>query len=143
MSSEASGIPSTSMQFIKLKSSGSNTNTSYGMQLANLPESVIHRVLSYLSHPELLQAQRVSKQFYRLIRRNAHLLCRPEIMEMGMCGCEKRTRPFGRLQTSSVLKANRRRRLLVKLTRKVSSAVKCREFYQDEEYTGGEFFIVS
>ncbi|VDK77958.1 unnamed protein product [Litomosoides sigmodontis] len=112
-----------------------STNT----QLANLPEPVIRRVLSYLSHPELLQAQRVNKQFYRLIRRNAHLLCRPEVIEMGitMCGSEKRARPLGRLQTSLMLKASRRRRrLLVKFTRKASSAVKHRELFKDEDYTG-------
>lgn len=83
MNIETSGIPSTSVEFMKMKSSSSDTNIVYNTQLANLPESVIHRVFSYLSHPELLQAQRVNKQFYRLIRRNVHLLCRPEVMEMG------------------------------------------------------------
>uniref|UniRef100_A0A1I8EED9 F-box domain-containing protein n=1 Tax=Wuchereria bancrofti TaxID=6293 RepID=A0A1I8EED9_WUCBA len=137
MNSEASGIPSTSVEFMKM-SSGSDANITYRMQLASLPESVIYRVLSYLSHPELLQAQRVNKQFYRLVRRNVHLLCRPEVMEMGigMCGCEKRARPFGRLQTSLVLKASRRRRLFVKFTRKTPSVVKYREIFKDEDYTG-------
>ncbi|KAL3985767.1 F-box-like family protein [Acanthocheilonema viteae] len=138
MNSEASGIPSTSLEFTKMKNSNSTANIAYNTQLASLPESVIHRVFSYLSHPELLQAQRVNKQFYRLIKRNVHLLCRPKVMEMGisMCGCEKRARPFGRLQTSLMLKANRRRRLFVRFTRKASSVVKYRELYKDEDYTG-------
>ncbi|KAM3716994.1 F-box protein [Dirofilaria immitis] len=137
MNTEPSGIPSTSVEFIKMKNLNSDANITYGMQLANLPESLIHRVFSYLSHPELLQTQRVNKQFYRLIRRNAHLLSRPNVMEMriSMCGCEKRVRPFGRLQTSLVLKTNRRR-LFVKFTRKASSIVKFRELFQDEDYTG-------
>ncbi|KAK6108564.1 F-box-like family protein [Brugia pahangi] len=138
MNSEASGIPSTSVAFMNMRSSDSDANIAYRIQLASLPESVIYRVLSYLSHPELLQAQRVNKQFYRLVRRNVHLLCRPEVMEMGigMCGCEKRVRPFGRLQTSLVLKASRRRRLFVKFTRKTPSVVKYREIFKDEDYTG-------
>uniref|UniRef100_A0A2K6WB92 F-box domain-containing protein n=1 Tax=Onchocerca volvulus TaxID=6282 RepID=A0A2K6WB92_ONCVO len=138
MNSEASGIPSTSVEFMKMKNLSSDGNTIYDMQLTNLPETVIHRVFSYLSHPELLRAQRVNKQFYKLIKRNVHLLCRPEVIEMGisMCGCEKRARPFGRLQTSLILKANRKRRLFVKFTRKASSVVKYRELFKDEDYTG-------
>uniref|UniRef100_A0A1I7VUS7 F-box domain-containing protein n=1 Tax=Loa loa TaxID=7209 RepID=A0A1I7VUS7_LOALO len=144
MNLEASGAPSTSVEFMKMKSSNSDANIAYGMQLASLPESVIHQVFSHLSHPELLRAQRVNRQFYRLIKRNAHLLCRPEVVEMGisMCGYEKRTRPLGRLQTSLVLKASRRRRLFVKFTRKTSSVVKCRELFKDEDYTGGQFYHI-
>ncbi|CAG9536119.1 unnamed protein product [Cercopithifilaria johnstoni] len=137
MNSKASGIPSTSVEFMKMNSS-SDANITYSTKLASLPESVIHRVFSYLSHPELLQAQRVNKQFYRLIKRNVHLLCRPEVIEMAisMCGCEKRARPFGRLQTSLMLKASRRRRLFLKFTRKTSSVLKYRELFKDEDYTG-------
>uniref|UniRef100_A0A0R3RW11 F-box domain-containing protein n=1 Tax=Elaeophora elaphi TaxID=1147741 RepID=A0A0R3RW11_9BILA len=138
MSSEASGIPSTSVEFMKMKNPSLNASIADSTQLSNLPESVIHRVFSYLSHPELLQTQRVNKQFYRLIRRNVHLLCRPEVMEMGisMCGCEKRARPFGRLQISQMFKENRRRRLFVKFIRKASSGMKYQEFFKDEDYTG-------
>ncbi|VDM97162.1 unnamed protein product [Thelazia callipaeda] len=132
-------IPSTSMDCEKINSSNGTKVLPTVTQLMTFPESVVHQIFAYLNHSEVLQAQRVNKHFHKLIIRNSHLLSRPEIIEMGisMCSCEKRTKPFGRLQgSSSILKPSRRRRLLVRFVRKTKTAVKCKEVFEDEDFTG-------
>ncbi|VDM28160.1 unnamed protein product [Toxocara canis] len=122
------------------------TSTQHPRRLSDLPENLIRVIFDRLTYADILRSHRVNKRLRKILRRNAHYLCRPSVSEMTikMGVVEKRSRPLGRLHRI-LYDASKvsRRRLSITFSRRCvipskSHISKWKELNEEEDQIGDE-----